>query len=173
MIYVHGQSLLSNLAVYFGMTMYQKNKVEKKVGYYLPPNWCSQICRNSMNEVCIEGCAPNRKTTQFELKKDVNLSMLPPFPFREWQEDMNPAERKTVAGLYLSKIVDRLQGRENNVWTRSTRPDPDRYRNDRVSKAVKVESVSRIVKEGDTLHSNGQEGADTSERYAKVPGGKD
>jgi hypothetical protein len=106
--------------------MYHKNKVERKIGYRLPPAWCSQICENAMNELCIEKCAPNRSTTQFILKKDVNLSALPPFPFREWQEEMNPAERKTAAGLYLLKIVDYLQGRENDVWTRSTRPNPDR-----------------------------------------------
>ncbi len=136
--------------------MYRKNKVERKIGYRLPPTWCSLICENAMNELCIEKCAPNRSTTQFVLKKDVYLSTLPPFPFRAWQEEMNPAERKTVAGLYLAKIVDHLQGRENDVWTRSTRPDPDRgRRNSRVPKTIAIQDVLDNTAEGDSAYSNG------------------
>ncbi len=81
-----------------------------------------------MNEACVTKCAPQRNTSWFELKAQMELQEMPPFPLTEWQNCMTPKERQTCAGVYLAKIVDRLQGREQRsdqdmpVWTRSTRP---------------------------------------------------
>lgn len=75
-----------------------------------------------MNEPCIKKCAPKRDTSEFLLKKDVTLDDLPPFSHQDWQRTMNYHEKLTITGVYLEKIVDRLQGREQTVWSRSTRP---------------------------------------------------
>lgn len=110
--------------------MYNKKKVERKFTH-MPQPWCIDICCNAMNEDCIEKCAPKRDTSAFVLKKDITLQDLPPFPQSAWQNDMTGAERKAVAGVYLAKITERLQGREQTVWSRSTRPDTVGIRNGR------------------------------------------
>lgn len=104
--------------------------MERKFSH-LPPAWCQPICENAMNQDCVECCAPKRNTSAFVLKKDITLSDLPPFPQGAWQNDMTGAERQAVAGVYLAKITERLQGREKTVWSRSTRPDTVGLRNGR------------------------------------------
>jgi hypothetical protein len=56
------------------------------------------------------------------------------------------AERQVIAGVYLAKVVDHLQGYHHE---RELTPNYDRYRNRRVSKAVQEQSLSP--------HSDGQD----------------
>ena len=78
----------------------------------LPPPWCSSICRNSMNEVCIEQCAINHDCSGFEPKKDLKLEDMPRFPLKE-SAAMTKEERFTAVTIYLAKVVDHLQGVED------------------------------------------------------------
>ena len=77
----------------------------------LPPIWCSGLCRNAMNEICIENCAVNRNCSAFEPRSDLNLSNMPPFPLKE-SATMTKEEKFTSVTIYLAKVVDHLQGRE-------------------------------------------------------------
>ena len=76
----------------------------------LPPAWCGAICRNAMNEVCIEQCAPNRDCSGFEEKPNLKLTDMPRFPKTD---GMSREEKFTSVTVYLSKVVDHLQGVEN------------------------------------------------------------
>ena len=116
-----------------------------------------------MNEPCVENCAPKRNTSAFVLKKDLTLIDLPPFPNSQWQNGMTPAERQTAAGVYLGKVVDHLQGRENHVWSRSTRPHPHHSRNGRVSQTIKVEGLSDGTARRDPPPQNGEVSENTDE----------
>ena len=84
---------------------------EKEVVHHLPPAWCGSICRNAMNEICVEDCAIKRDCSAFEPKPDLNLSNMPPFPLKA-SATMTKEERFTSVTVYLAKIVDHLQGRE-------------------------------------------------------------
>lgn len=95
-----------------------------------------------MNEQCIERCAPKRDASEFQVKDGIGLADLPRFPLRQWQQEMISGERQVIAGVYLAKVVDQLQGRQEDVWTRSARPDPDRYRGRRVHETFQAEGLS-------------------------------
>ena len=73
----------------------------------LPPLWCSQICRNSMNEVCVENCALKRDTSAFEPTQGLKLIDMPKFPD---PKGMTREERFTAVVVYLAKVTEHLQG---------------------------------------------------------------
>jgi len=77
----------------------------------LPPFSTCSLCRNRLNDLCVEDCAPNIDYRWFEIRKGVNLEEMPHFPLDEFIKHMPPKVRQIVAAVYLSKIVDQLQGR--------------------------------------------------------------
>jgi hypothetical protein len=98
----------------------------------------------------MEDCALKRDASRFSPKEEFALSDLPPFPSKEWQEELTSQERQAVVGVYMAKVVDHLQGRVPDVWTRNTRPDPDGSGDGRISPNVQVESVRNDPEEGDS-----------------------
>jgi hypothetical protein len=80
-------------------------------GVRLPPSWCSFLCRNAMNERCIEDCAPNRNCSGFELKPGINLIDMPRFPSEQIGQ-MTKEEKLTAVTVYIAKTVDHLKGIE-------------------------------------------------------------
>ena len=89
---------------------FEKNN-EKETVHHLPPAWCGSICRNAMNEVCVEDCAIKRDCSAFEPKPNLKLIDMPSFPLTESAE-MTKEEKFTSVTIYLSKVVDHLQGSE-------------------------------------------------------------
>lgn len=125
-----------------------------------------------MNQACMENCAIKRNTSAFILKDDVTLSTLPPFPQRAWQNEMNPAERQMIAGVYMAKVVDHLQGRENNVWTRATRPYINNSRNGRVSKTLQKQSIRDGTEGRDTDNQDREKCQDSDNGLEEMAGGE-
>jgi hypothetical protein len=78
----------------------------------LPPAWCSGICRHAMNEICVEDCAIKRDCSAFEPKPNLKLADLPRFPLKE-SGSMTKEEKYTSVTIYLAKVVDHLQGIED------------------------------------------------------------
>jgi len=89
---------------------FKKIKEKEYEPVHLPPAWCGAICRNAMNEVCVENCAVKRDCSGFDPKPNLNLSDMPRFPKTE---GMTREEKFTSVTIYLSKVVDHLQGNEN------------------------------------------------------------
>jgi hypothetical protein len=85
----------------------EQNQIE---GLRMPPTWCSALCRNAMNEICIEDCAVKRDCSAFELRPNVKLSEMPRFPETS---GMTKEEKFTSVTIYLAKVVDHLQGNES------------------------------------------------------------
>src|SRR5215212_8357521 len=83
-------------------------------GVLLPPAWCSAICRNAMNEICIEHCAVGRDCSAFEPKPNLKLADMPQFPLKE-SADMTKEEKFTSVTVYLAKVIDHLQGSEEET----------------------------------------------------------
>ena len=84
--------------------------MSERIGIQIPV-WCSAICRNAFNEKCVEECSINRDCSYFEEKPNLKLSDMPRFPLKE-SATMTKEERFTAVTIYLSKIVDHLQGNE-------------------------------------------------------------
>jgi hypothetical protein len=150
--------------------MYHKRKVERKT-FAVPPEWCWPICDNAYHDICMEGCALKRDASRFSPKEEFALTDLPPFPLKEWQEDLTQQERQAVAGVYLAKMVDHIQGRVPDVWTRNTRPDPDGSRDCRISPNVQVESLRNDPEEGDSPSEDRPEREDQAGGSVEVVGG--
>ena len=122
--------------------------VERKL--YMPPPWCSGICQNAMQDVCVEICAPTRDCSHFEPKRGLTLEEMPRFPINGWQE-MTRLEKTTAFAIYLSKVVDYLQGVENeraNIYYTRSRKVPE---------TVKVESILPGTKTENTICKNRKE----------------
>ncbi len=89
----------------------EQNQIE---GVRLPPIWCSSLCRNAMNERCIEECAIKRDCSAFEPKPNLKLADMPRFPLEE-SANMTKEEKFTSVTVFLAKVVDHLQGVENET----------------------------------------------------------
>jgi hypothetical protein len=90
--------------------------------FAMPPSWCGAICRNAMNEVCVENCAIKRDCSAFQPKPDLKLSDMPRFPLDE-SSKMTKEERFASVTIYLAKVVDHLNGTED-VSTKTIYPAP-------------------------------------------------
>jgi len=84
-------------------------------GLKLPPTWCSPLCRNAMNEICIEDCAIKRDCSAFEPKPNLKLGDMPHFPLKE-SVNMTKEEKFASVTIYLAKVVDHLKGVEDEQY---------------------------------------------------------
>lgn len=121
-------------------------------GLQLPPVWCSPICRNAMNEVCVEHCAIKRDCSAFEPKSHISLNDLPRFPLNETQ-DMSKDEKFTVVTVYLSAITDHLKGVQNERIP-IRRPHPHRERRCDVPEDIESKDLLPDPKEEDAPHQD-------------------
>ena len=99
--------------------MKERNENQAKT-FSLPPAWCGKICRNSMNEVCVEHCAIKRDCSAFEPVLNLKLSDMPRFP---QTDEMTKEEKFTSVTIYLAKVVDHLQGVEDETPPRTVSGD--------------------------------------------------
>jgi len=65
-----------------------------------------------MNEVCVEHCAIKRDCSAFEPVPNLKLSDMPRFP---QTDEMTKEEKFTSVTIYLAKVVDHLQGVEDEA----------------------------------------------------------
>lgn len=129
---------------------------------FLPRYSTCRVCRNNLNQVCIEVCVPEDRYTHFEPKSGLTLGDLPPFPRKEFQNGMPSKVRQAVVGLYMEKMVDKLQGRENE------RPDFYNSTGRRVPTDVQKQDISVGPKTRDTVYQDKPECENTGERSFKM-----
>jgi hypothetical protein len=114
---LHGQPI-SLFLVWPWKHKYMKERNENQENTFrLPPAWCAPICRNSMNEICVEHCAIKRDCSAFEEKSNLKLSDMPRFPNTE---GMTKEEKFTSVTVYLAKVVDHLQGIQEQTQPMTT-----------------------------------------------------
>jgi hypothetical protein len=75
-----------------------------------------------MTDICIGACAPAGDYRHFDIKSGMNLSDMPRFPTEEFVNQMPPKVKTLVAGIYLAKVVDHLQGVELSAAPRLNSP---------------------------------------------------
>ena len=123
----------------------------------MPPTWCSGICRNAMNEICIEECAVKRDCSGFELKPGINLIDMPRFPIDEIGE-MTKEEKFTSVAVYVAKTVDHLKGVQDESTTRPLRrPNHDSSTSSEVPANLKVEDLLPDLAAGVSSLQDGEE----------------
>ena len=119
----------------------KENERSQIQGVRLPPAWCGSICRNAMNEICVENCAIKRDCSGFDPKPDLTLADMPRFPNTK---SMSREERFASVTIYLAKVVDHLKGIESEHKTFVIRrPKPLHFQ--KVSPVVKVGEVAKAL----------------------------
>ena len=96
-------------------------KTERHIGnefteLIMPPFSTCALCRQRMNEVCLEKCAPAKDYSHFELRQ-INLEDMPALSPEE-VNGMPPKVARIVLTVYVVKIVSALQGKEEYVRPR-------------------------------------------------------
>jgi hypothetical protein len=128
-------------------------EVRQETTQVIPPIWCGSICRNSMSEKCVEHCAIKRDCSYFESRRNIKLINLPPFPKTT---EMTRAEKFTLVTLYLEKIVDHLQG-VNDEYITVRRPDTYSSPSSQLSPIVEVKDILPDLTQAISTSEAGQE----------------
>ncbi len=110
----------------------------------MPPISTCRVCKNNMNQDCVEVCAPARDYSRFELRKGTRLEDLPRFPLAQL-DDMKSIARGRVISLYTSLMFDHMMGYDNGY-------DNDYSRSRQISEAVTLESLLARHPEENPLH---------------------
>ena len=144
--------------------MTERNGNQEKT-FALPPLWCGSICRNSMNEICVENCAIKRDCSAFEPKPNLKLEDMPRFPLQE-SGSMTREEKFTSVTIYLSKVVDHLQGvqderiPERRHQIRHAKPTADSIGSGPLSEGPQIKDILPHPEEGSSTHPNGEKSED-------------
>lgn len=79
---------------------------------YKPPAWCEPICQVANTTACVKHCARTREGIYFLLDPTVPIEEMPEFPINDWIHNTSPKERQIIAGVYLTKLVEKAQGKD-------------------------------------------------------------
>jgi hypothetical protein len=137
----------------------------------LPPAWCGSICRNAMNEACVEHCAIKRDCSAFEPKKDLKLIDMPRFPNTE---KMTKEEKFASVTIYLAKVVDHLQGEKDEPsYPALRRPNHDNSAGSGLPANLEIQDLLSGVQEKNSPHPLGTERESSEIRPSEVVGSED
>ena len=100
-----------------------------------------------MNQVCVEDCAIERDCSQFELKPWYRLEDLPRYPVEDINE-MTKQEKFTSVVVYLTKVVDHLQGADDE------REDLYRSRSGGALEALRKQCIQARPEGQDSPHTD-------------------
>ena len=116
-----------------------------------------------MNEVCLESCAIKRDCSEFQVKKDLRLEDMPRFPDAA---GMTKEEKFTSVTIYLAKVVDHLQGVENEHTTYPFLRRQNLYRagDSDLLKNLKVKDLLPSIQKGDPSLEDRTEREDSPHR---------
>lgn len=117
------------------LTMYTKRKVEKSPILHLPPSRACGICKNRMNQSCVEECAPNENYKYFEPDLDRPFDTLPKLTFQEYLELPGSMKGKWLF-MQLTKLQEVLDGTTNELG-----PAVYRHRSGKIPETLKVTGV--------------------------------
>lgn len=151
----------------------KENNKNQQQNFQLPPLWCSAICRNAMNEICVESCAIGKNMSGFDPKPNISLLDMPRFPINDTSE-MTKEERFTVVAIYLAKLVDYFQGVENEYKDLNNgRHNLNSPRSRTLFKDFKVEDILSSIHESNPSPETGTEREDQTIRPSEVANSTD
>jgi hypothetical protein len=124
-----------------------------------------------MNDLCIEECAIKRDCSHFQPRPDLKLEDMPRFPKTQ---GMTREEKFTSVAIYLSKVVDHLQGVPYEHATFVTRrPDSHSEASSRVPSAIEIKDLLPDPAPANTVYQAGSERADSAVGSKEVAGPED
>lgn len=146
-------------------------KKEEETVHHLPPVWCGSICRNSMNEICVEQCAIDRDCSGFDPKPNLKLEDMPRFPLKG-SETMTKEEKFTSVTVYLAKVVDHLKGVDDETIypTIIRRKDIYRVGSVGISENLEVKDLLPGVQKGNSSSENREKRPDSPDRSSELDG---
>ena len=120
----------------------------------LPPVYCSAMCGNALNDLCIEKCDD---MSEFEMKKGMDLADLPRFPLDEFLKTMSAEERKIIMAVYMAKTADYLQGYKNDYQPIIRRPNTHSQASSGIPTAIESKDLLHASETAVTLFEIGEE----------------
>ena len=145
----------------------KENNENQVKGIYLPPAWCGAICRNAMNEACIEHCAIERDCSSFEIKPALKIEDMPRFPDTK---GMTKEERFTCVVVYLTKVVDHAKGVDDEYVYLTRRSHLDRPRSRTVLEDLQGKDLLSCFQEGDPAPEDREKREDPADGSPEVVG---
>ena len=113
----------------------------------------------------------NRDCSYFEEKPNLKLIDLPRFP---QTKDMTKEEKFTSVTIYLSKVVDHLQGNESNEYTYPVRrPVLHRSGGSSLPQNVKIEDLLHGIQAKNSPSEDGEEHSNSGVRSSEVDSNSD
>lgn len=136
-----------------------------KEGIVLPPPWCGAICRNAMGEKCLTECAIKRDCSSFQVKQGLKLADMTHMPD---SSKLTREEKFTVVYVYLAKIVDNLQGADDDNTYPIRRSYSNHSPSSQIPSAIPTQSVLSGIQEAITPPETRQEYSSTTVRSSEV-----
>lgn len=128
----------------------------------LPPSRACGICRNRMNEVCLENCAPEKKYGSFEPDMTRPLDKLPTLTFKEYLE-LPGAMKGRWLFIQQTKLIEFMKG-EDNGRIPPPRPYSNHTRSRGVSSNLQEQDLLPGGEKEDTPHPHPAECPDNGRR---------
>lgn len=99
-----------------------------------------------MSEICVEKCAVKRDCSGFEIRLNLKLVDMPRFPETG---GMTREEKFTSVVVYLSKVVEEMQGETNGYLPPipARRPNSHTTTGVRISSAVPIQGLLHVAAE--------------------------
>ena len=95
-------------------------KVERFTPAIAPPSRACGICRNRMNQMCVEVCAPDGKYEHFDPNMRRTLDMLPVLTIEEYRE-LNGKMKGEWLFILMQKLMEAQNGKELRSYPYRTR----------------------------------------------------
>jgi hypothetical protein len=87
----------------------KKTMIQERPDIIFPAYPTCRVCRFYLSDYC-EPCLMENNQTRFEMRRDLTLDDMPPFPTVAFNDGMPVRMRQAVVGAYIEKIMERLQG---------------------------------------------------------------
>ena len=120
--------------------------------------------------MCIEHCAVNRDCSGFEPKPNLKLIDLPRFPETK---DMTREEKFTSVTIYLSKVVDYVQRKDDEYTYPIFRPNLYRARSSSLPQNIKIEDLLPDIQKENSSSEVGEERSDSGVRPSELASNSD
>lgn len=124
------------------------------------------MCRNRMNEVCLENCAPEKKYGSFEPDMTRPLEKMPTLTFNEYIELPGVMKGKWLF-IQQTKLIEFMKGEDNGrIFT--PRPYPHRAGSRGVPSNFEEQNLLPCGEEEDTPHPDPKKCKDNGNRPERM-----
>ena len=125
----------------------------------MPPSRACSICRNRMNDICLDNCAPRETYQYFEPNMEMDADLFPKLSIEEYRE-LNGKMKGEWLFVQQTKLMEVQNGTDGRYFNSA--------RSRRVSKALQEQNIPDGAAEQDPLREDRKERKDQEERPIEV-----